>query len=123
VGITVYCNRCGKEQREGARFCDSCGAELTIRKGPNPLVQTGSGEIYRSAGLLVSQQRLMISIIFAGSGLLMLLMAASIPPTSSTPFGPADDYTMRNMGMVMGIVLMLIGGAIFFLGNRLQARS
>ena len=28
----MYCSKCGKPLKEGARFCSSCGAEVRVRK-------------------------------------------------------------------------------------------
>jgi hypothetical protein len=73
--------------------------------------------VFRSTKLVVSQQRLFISLGLIFVGIMTLAMAMAMPPMPSTPFGPADDYSMRNFGLLMGLGLMAFGSLVYFLGR------
>ena len=114
-----YCSECGSQLGEGARYCDRCGAG--VGDNETRIAESAkTGDIYRSTRLYVSQQRLIAAVIFAGLGILLLVMAVSIPPMPSEPFGPADDYTFNTIAGATGFVFIAIGLAIYFLGGFLQ---
>ena len=110
-----YCRECGNELRAGAEFCDRCGAAVD---GAQPTVTAApSTEIYRSTRLYVAQQRLIASILLVGVGIVALVMAAAVPPMPPSFFNSSPDYTFNTIATVMGLVMIGIGIAIYFLGG------
>ena len=102
--------------RPGARFCDNCG-ENQLRKDETSPVDFNDGQIVRSTKMYISQQRLILCISLVGFGILALVMAATIPPMPSEPFGPADDYSFNTMVAVMGVVSLIMGVVIYVFGR------
>ena len=74
-------------------------------------------EVFRSTRLVVSQQRLYASLGMIFMGILVTCIALSMPPMSSTPFGPADDYSMRNIALLMGLGFIGFGALVYFLSR------
>ncbi len=47
---TVYCEKCGKANKEGVRFCSGCGAPIeSARKNVNRSVQIPAGRAVNTA--------------------------------------------------------------------------
>jgi LPXTG-motif cell wall-anchored protein len=117
----VFCSNCGKQLRDGAKYCDECGSVID-HSNQDPMVPFQGNQIIQSTRLYVSQQRLFGSLFLIGIGFVGLLMGALMPPFPSMddPFGPATDYTMNTIFAVMGLVMMAIGAAIYFLGRSNQ---
>jgi len=109
------CSKCGNDIRVGAAYCDSCGSPV--------IGQPVSGEIYRSAGMLASQQRLILAMILCGFGFVTVLVALSALTMPTVPFGPNMNYSFALIGVAMGAIIILIGLGIFFIGRRVQRSS
>jgi uncharacterized membrane protein YczE len=73
--------------------------------------------------MYVSQQRLFATLSLIGGGIMMIIISFAVPPMPSAPFGPADDYSFKNLAALMGLVAMGIGVAIYFLCGMAQERS
>jgi hypothetical protein len=120
-----FCKECGAELRDGAKYCDKCGSKVGFDPGAasnSDYGQTGrrmvvDAGVLRSTKLVVSQQRLFISLGLIFVGIMTLGLSMTMPPMPSTPFGPADDYSMRNIGLLMGLGLMAFGFLVYFLGR------
>jgi len=117
-GRMGYCSKCGNELREGAAYCDRCGTSAISPSYADNSNLRG-GDIYRSAGLIVSQQRLILSMMFGGMGVLFLVMSAVVQPMPGM-FGQPSDSTFNTITLAMGLVLILIGIGIFVLGRSVQ---
>lgn len=117
----TFCSNCGKQLRDDARYCDGCGAAVNHAEHP-PETPNEGGQIVQSAKLYVSQQRLIGSLFLIGIGVVGIIIAIAVPPfpSMSDPSGPATDYTMNVIFAVMGLVMIGIGAAIYFLGRQNQ---
>jgi len=62
----MYCQQCGKEVPEGARFCSSCGTNLT--GGPAPAVPAGA-----PVGPSVSALQGFVLLVCLGFGIVLLI--------------------------------------------------
>ncbi|OPY31934.1 MAG: hypothetical protein A4E32_01542 [Methanomassiliicoccales archaeon PtaU1.Bin124] len=93
---------------ENAIYCDHCGAKRIDHQG---VIVTG--EMVRSTKIYVSQSLLVLSVIFIGMGLMMMLFSMFVP---NVPF--FDDF--RAIPILMGLIMIGIGVAIFFIGRRNQ---
>jgi hypothetical protein len=106
--IIKTCSKCGGAMSDAAVFCESCGdkkvEELRRPQGPY------QGEIIESTRILTGQQVIIASILFIGMGIIGLIMSIAIPD---------DDFfaDMRIIFPLMGVVMIGIGLAIYFLGT------
>jgi|GEM_PF-6017984 len=95
---------------EDATYCENCGK----RRGSTVQSQgfmMRQGEIVQSTRLFTKQQVLFTTIFFIGFGILAMMMSSFV---SDDPF--FDDS--RGMFLMMGLVSIGIGIAIYVLGNR-----
>src|SRR3954447_12533362 len=73
----MFCDRCGKEARAGARFCAACGAEVSVTPGRRGDAQSGVDPSARPAESRPSAQsshRRKRPILVVGLGVIALLL-------------------------------------------------
>lgn len=105
-----YCSKCGEPMEEGAVYCERCGKKRgsSVAGGGFMMRQ---GEIVQSTRLFTKQQVLFAAISLVGFGIMAMMMTSFVP---DDPF--FDDS--RGMFMIMGLVSIGIGIAIYVLGNK-----
>ncbi|WP_323735866.1 zinc ribbon domain-containing protein [Methanosphaera sp. ISO3-F5] len=70
----MYCQKCGYENKESAKFCKKCGTALTIHaslKNHNPTSRTDNNSSKNNKIIIISITIIIISLIIAGSILYM----------------------------------------------------
>ena len=103
----MYCNRCGKPIDPSAAFCPSCGAANVVNHAPfTPTGTPPQGRLYRSrtdrmvggvcAGLAraygwdltIVRLILVLTVLFAGTGVLAYLIAWVVIPEEPFVYTP-----------------------------------
>lgn len=70
----MYCNNCGKEVKDGQKFCAECGAQIGAADAPNTAgsVPNGAGAIGNSIKLTEINMNVVSLVIILICGVLML---------------------------------------------------
>ena len=94
--MTSFCSQCGKQVREGGKFCQSCGSPA-VQSSPPPVAQAG----YPSSG-------------YGGSG-----YQSSFPAQQNTPVmgqyetpAPRSSNALKIVLITLAVLLVLIGGTV-----------
>lgn len=116
----AYCNHCGSELPEGARYCSRCGASVqpsspygTYRSAPNapsPIEESGSG----GWGVL--------GFFFPVVGLILFLIWRTEKPKSSRAAGIGALISVI-LSVVMGVLFAVLSFFLLALGSSAYAAN
>lgn len=112
--MAIYCQNCGKQYGDDARFCSACGAQLYAAAVPPPVYTVPSRLIRPRAGRMIAGVcqglannyawdvawvrviTVLLAVFGGGSGLLAYVIFWIVMPEEPLALPPATPWTPSN---------------------------
>lgn len=93
----MYCRNCGKEMKDGDRFCPNCGWTKTVHQNPNGASNQNVGKNESKIGAIQNK----IGVLMLIAGIICMLAFVTAPSHRSEAF-PV------GCGLIAGGVVLLV---------------